>query len=42
MAVPRGPATRSKIEVIEELEAELDLSVLCREAADRIKVIAKR
>ena len=40
-AVPKGPATRSKIEVIEELEAELDLVALCDEAADNISVIAE-
>jgi thiamine biosynthesis protein ThiI len=40
-AVPKGPATRSKIKVIEELEAELDLVALCGEAADNISVIAE-
>jgi len=40
-AVPEGPATRSKVEVIEELEAELDLVSLCNEAADNIQAIAE-
>jgi thiamine biosynthesis protein ThiI len=40
-AVPKGPATRSKVEIIEELEAELGLEELCGKAADRIKVIAE-
>ena len=40
-AVPTGPATRSKVEVIEELEAELGLVELCGEAADNISVIAE-
>jgi len=41
-AVPEGPATRSKVEVIEELEVELDLVSLCNEAADNIHAIAER
>ncbi len=40
-AVPTGPATRSKIEVIEELESELGLVELCREAADNISAISE-
>ena len=40
-AVPKGPATRSKIEVIEELEAGIGLAELCNEAADNISVIAE-
>jgi tRNA uracil 4-sulfurtransferase len=40
-AVPTGPATRSKIEVIEELESELGLVELCSDAADNISVIAE-
>jgi thiamine biosynthesis protein ThiI len=40
-AVPAGPATRSKINVIEELESELDLLAMCNEAADNISVIAE-
>ncbi|HHL41581.1 MAG TPA: tRNA 4-thiouridine(8) synthase ThiI, partial [Candidatus Bathyarchaeota archaeon] len=40
-AVPKGPATRSKVDVIEELESELGLAELCDEAADNISVIAE-
>jgi thiamine biosynthesis protein ThiI len=40
-AVPEGPATRSKVDVLEELEAELGLVELCNEAADNITVIAE-
>ncbi|MFH1178839.1 MAG: tRNA uracil 4-sulfurtransferase ThiI [Candidatus Bathyarchaeota archaeon] len=40
-AVPEGPATRSKVDVLEELETELDLVELCNEAADNITVIAE-
>ena len=40
-AVPEGPATRSRIEVIEGLEKDLDLVALCREAAAGISVIAE-
>jgi len=40
-AVPKGPATRSKIDVIERLEKELRLEELCAEAADNISVIAE-
>ena len=40
-AVPKGPATRSKVDVIEELEVELGLVALCSEAADNISVIAE-
>lgn len=40
-AVPQGPATRSKIHILEELEAELDLDKLCRDAAENISVIAE-
>jgi tRNA uracil 4-sulfurtransferase len=40
-AVPKGPATRSKIAVIEELEAELGLIELCHDAAVNITVIAE-
>jgi thiamine biosynthesis protein ThiI len=40
-AVPTGPATRSKINVIEKLESELDLLAMCNEAADNISVIAE-
>jgi thiamine biosynthesis protein ThiI len=40
-AVPEGPATRSKVSVLEELEAELGLVELCDEAADNITVIAE-
>ena len=39
--VPVGPATRSRVEVIEELEAELDLVALCNEVAHKIEVIAE-
>jgi thiamine biosynthesis protein ThiI len=38
--VPNKPATRSKLEVIETLEKDLDLLKLCREAADKIEKIA--
>ncbi|MCW4012165.1 MAG: tRNA 4-thiouridine(8) synthase ThiI [Candidatus Bathyarchaeota archaeon] len=40
-AVPKGPATRSDVETLEELEAELGLVELCYEAADNISVIAE-
>ena len=40
-AVPKGPATRSKVDIIEALEAELGLAELCGEAADNISVIAE-
>jgi thiamine biosynthesis protein ThiI len=40
-AVPKGPATRSKINVIEKLESELDLPTLCSETANRIKIISE-
>lgn len=40
-AVPEGPATRSRIEVIEGLEKDLDLVALCKEAAAGISVIAE-
>jgi len=40
-AVPEGPATRSRIEVIEGLEKDLDLVDLCKEAAAGISVIAE-
>jgi thiamine biosynthesis protein ThiI len=40
-AVPEGPATRSKVDILEELEAELGLVELCNEAADNISVIAE-
>ena len=40
-AVPKGPATRSKVGVIEGLEDELGLIALCNEAADNISVIAE-
>jgi thiamine biosynthesis protein ThiI len=40
-AVPKGPATRSDIATLEELEAELGLIELCTEAADRISVISE-
>ncbi len=40
-AVPTGPATRSKVNVIEELESELGLAELCDAAADNISVIAE-
>ena len=40
-AVPKGPATRSKIAVIEELEAELGLIELCHDAAVNVSVIAE-
>ena len=38
--VPNKPATRSKLEVIETLEKDLDLLKLCREAAGKIEKIA--
>jgi thiamine biosynthesis protein ThiI len=41
-AVPKGPATRSKVAVIEEYEADLDLLSLCSKAADNIVTIAER
>ena len=41
-AVPTSPATRSKVEVIENLEKELNLVSLCNEVADNIQVIAER
>ena len=41
-AVPKGPATRSKVDVIKELEAELELDSLCIEAADQISAIFQR
>jgi thiamine biosynthesis protein ThiI len=41
-AVPKRPATRCKIEVVEELEAELDLPALIKEAADQIEIVAER
>ncbi len=40
-AVPQGPATKSRVSVIEELEEELDLVSLCNEAAHRVEVIAE-
>ena len=40
-AVPEGPATRSRVEVIEGLEKDLDLVALCSEAAAGISVIAE-
>jgi len=40
-AVPEGPATRSRIEVIEGLEKDLDLVALCTKAAAGISVIAE-
>lgn len=39
--VPEGPATRSRVEVIEDLEAELGLVALCNEVAHKIEVIAE-
>lgn len=41
IAVPKGPATRSDVETLEELEAELGLVELCGEAADNISVISE-
>ncbi len=40
-AVPEGPATKSRIEVIEGLEKDLDLVALCKEATAGISVIAE-
>jgi tRNA uracil 4-sulfurtransferase len=40
-AVPKGPATRSRIETIEDLEKKLDLKNLCLEAAESISIIAE-
>ena len=40
-AVPKGPATKSKVEKIIELESELDLETLCMDAADKISIIAE-
>ena len=40
-AVPEGPATRSRVQVIEELEEELDLAAMCNEAAHKVEVIAE-
>lgn len=37
--VPHKPATRSKLEVIETIEKDLDLLALCRETADKIEKI---
>jgi len=39
IAVPPNPATRSKIEVISQLEEELGLPSLCREAAAAVDVL---
>lgn len=40
-AVPEGPATRSRVEVIEELEKELDLPAMCNRVAHEVEVIAE-
>jgi thiamine biosynthesis protein ThiI len=40
-AVPKRPATRSRIEIIEELESELGLVALCDEAANNITILAE-
>ena len=40
-AVPEGPATKSRVSVIEELEDELDLPNLCNEVAHKVEVIAE-
>ena len=41
-ALPKEPATKSNIEVIENLEAELDLKNKCIEAAENISIIAEK
>ncbi len=38
-AVPKNPATRSKLEVIQEIEDNLDLVTLCQVAYEDIKII---
>lgn len=40
-AVPEGPATKSRVEVIEALENDLDVITMCKEAADGISVISE-
>jgi thiamine biosynthesis protein ThiI len=38
-AVPKSPATRSKLKVIQEIENRLDLITLCQSAYENIKII---
>ena len=38
-SVPPNPATRSRIEVIVDLENEIELIDLCKETADKISVL---
>jgi thiamine biosynthesis protein ThiI len=40
-AVPKRPATRSKIKIIKKIEEDLGLPSMCSETADKVEVIAE-